>query len=190
MATKTVNTRIQLKSDTEANWNKAGPKDGSRGFVPLSGELIIYSADGAHPFSRLKVGDGTQDVTALPFIDAGTINGSSLPGDSIILYANTSSFPRSGESNKLYVDLANNRIFCFSAGIGYTQLSHFTYQITTQTIKSVKSWSAGSMTILNVENNKLQAENGTAPELETEDIVVITNLTETSPEVINNGGND
>ena len=55
MATKTVNTRIQLKSDTEANWNKAGPKDGSRGFVPLLGELIVYTSDDAHPFSRLKL---------------------------------------------------------------------------------------------------------------------------------------
>jgi hypothetical protein len=45
------------------------------------------------------------------------------------------------------------------------------------------------MTLLSVEDNKLQAENGTAPELETEDVVVITNFTETSPEVINNGDN-
>lgn len=175
-----------MKNDTESNWIEAGKS----GFIPMKGELIVYAADATHPFSRLKVGDGETNVTALPFIDAGTINGSSLPGDSIILYANTSNFPRSGESNKLYVDLANNRIFCFSAGTGYTQLSHFTYQITTQTIKSVKSWSAGNMTVLNVKDNKLQAENGTAPELETEDVVVITNLTETSPEVINNGGND
>lgn len=190
MPQKTINTRVQLKNDTEANWNKAGPKDGSLGFVPLRGELIIYSADDTHAFSRLKVGDGTTNVVALPFIDAGTINGSLLPGDSILLFNTTRDFPRSGESNKLYVDLANNRIFCFSIGVGYTQLSHFTYQITTQTIKSVKSWSAGTMTLLSVEDNKLQAENGTAPELETEDVVVITNFTETSPEVINNGGND
>jgi hypothetical protein len=109
-----------LKNDTEANWNKAGPKDGSLGFVPLRGELIIYSADSTHAFSRLKVGDGTTNVVALPFIDAGTINGSLLPGDSILLFNTTRDFPRSGENNKLYVDLANNRIFCFSIGVGYT----------------------------------------------------------------------
>jgi hypothetical protein len=73
--TNTLKTRIQLKSDTEANWNKAGPKDGSLGFIPLRGELIIYSADETHAFSRLKVGDGVTNVTALPFIDAGTLNG-------------------------------------------------------------------------------------------------------------------
>ena len=68
MAYKTANTRIQLKSDTEANWNKAGPKDNSLGFVPLKGELIIYSTDEAHPFSRLKVGDGVTNVVNLPFV--------------------------------------------------------------------------------------------------------------------------
>jgi len=71
----TIKTRIQLKSDTEENWIKAGPKDGSTGFVPLRGELIIYSADETHAFSRLKIGDGTTNVVALPFIDSGTLNG-------------------------------------------------------------------------------------------------------------------
>lgn len=71
----TIKSRIQLKNDTEANWNKAGPKDNSPGFIPLKGELIIYSADDAHPFFRLKVGDGITNVVELPFIDAGTIQG-------------------------------------------------------------------------------------------------------------------
>ena len=72
---KQFNVRYQLKSDTEANWNKAGPKNGSPGFIPLNGELIIYQADNAHPFSRIKIGDGTTNVVALPFIDSGTLNG-------------------------------------------------------------------------------------------------------------------
>lgn len=71
----TIKSRIQLKNDTEANWNKAGPKDGSQGFIPLRGELIIYSADETHPFFRLKVGDGETNVVNLPFIDAGTLSG-------------------------------------------------------------------------------------------------------------------
>jgi hypothetical protein len=115
MATKTVNTRIQLKSDTEANWNKAGPKDGSRGFVPLLGELIIYSADGAHPFSRLKVGDGEHDVTALPFVDAGTISGASL-NEIILAYETSNDFPAIGQNNKLYVNLFNKSIYYYSNG--------------------------------------------------------------------------
>jgi hypothetical protein len=115
-----------LKNDTEVNWKKSvlesegGTKTSGTSFVPLLGELIIYSADDAHPFSRLKVGDGTTNVVALPFIDAGTINGSLLPGDCILLYDTTRDFPRAGENNKLYVDLANNRIFCFSLQTGYT----------------------------------------------------------------------
>lgn len=63
MANKNFNTRIQLKNDTEANWNKA------TNFIPLEGEAIIYSADSTHPFSRLKVGDGVTVVSELPFVE-------------------------------------------------------------------------------------------------------------------------
>lgn len=58
----TVKTRIQLKCDTEANWGKA------KTFVPLRGEVIIYSIDDFTPFCRLKVGDGSTPVVDLPFI--------------------------------------------------------------------------------------------------------------------------
>ena len=71
--TNTIKTRIQLKSDTEENWNKAGPKNGSSGFIPLRGEIIIYSADDTHAFSRLKIGDGSTNVVDLPFIRAEKI---------------------------------------------------------------------------------------------------------------------
>ena len=72
MANRTLNTRIQLKCDTEANWSKA------LNFIPKKGEAIIYSADSAHPFSRLKVGDGNSYINELPFIDASTIEGKSI----------------------------------------------------------------------------------------------------------------
>lgn len=65
----TIKTRIQLKNDTEINWNKA------KNFIPLKGEAIIYSADSSHPFSRLKVGDGTTPIIDLPFIDSNSVNG-------------------------------------------------------------------------------------------------------------------
>lgn len=71
----TIKSRIQLKNDTEANWNKAGPKDNSPGFIPLQGEVIIYSTDDTHPFFRLKVGDGHTNVVDLPFVEAGAIGG-------------------------------------------------------------------------------------------------------------------
>lgn len=64
MGNNTIKTRIQLKNDTETNWRKA------QAFRPLPGELIIYSTDAAHPFSRLKVGDGVTTVTQLPFVGA------------------------------------------------------------------------------------------------------------------------
>ena len=64
MASGTVKARIQLKCDTESNWDKA------RNFIPLKGEIIIYSADESHPFSRLKAGDGTTPVIDLPFIES------------------------------------------------------------------------------------------------------------------------
>lgn len=68
-----IKSRIQLKNDTEENWNKAV------NFIPRKGELIIYntesSNDNARPFPRLKVGDGITSVVNLPFFDAGSING-------------------------------------------------------------------------------------------------------------------
>lgn len=72
MAQSTVKSRIQLKNDIEANWNKAV------NFIPLKGEIIIYSIDESHPFSRLKVGDGITTVINLPFIN-------SLSGDDIAI---------------------------------------------------------------------------------------------------------
>ncbi len=68
-----IKSRIQLKNDTEENWNKAV------NFIPRKGELIIYNADSsndnARPFPRLKVGDGITNVINLPFFDAGSIGG-------------------------------------------------------------------------------------------------------------------
>ena len=78
MVSNAIKTRVQLKCDTEANWNKSvlvadgGEKESGTSFVPLKGEVIIYSADGTHPFSRFKVGDGSTNVVRLPFINAGS----------------------------------------------------------------------------------------------------------------------
>lgn len=85
MASNTIKTRIQLKCDTEANWNRSVliseggiEKTTGTSFIPRKGEVIIYEADDTHPFSRLKVGDGSTNVVRLPFIDAGTINGGTI----------------------------------------------------------------------------------------------------------------
>lgn len=62
MATENAkhNTRIQLKHDTETNWNKAV------NFIPKAGEMIIYDADGTNPV-RIKIGDGITVVNNLLF---------------------------------------------------------------------------------------------------------------------------
>ena len=70
----TVDTRIQHKRDTTANWNKA------RGFIPLDGELIIYTdystitkeINGKMTqvyVAGVKIGDGKAYVQDLPFVD-------------------------------------------------------------------------------------------------------------------------
>lgn len=64
MANKNMNTRIQLKHDTEAHWKLA------ENFSPRDGEVIIYEVDDSHSFPRMKIGDGTTNVNDLPFLSA------------------------------------------------------------------------------------------------------------------------
>ena len=170
----TIKTRIRLKSDTEANWNKAGPRDGSAGFVPLAGELIVYSADATHPFSRLKVGDGSTNVVNLPFIDSGTLNGNETE---IVKKENFSGFPSPGSEDKLYVDLSTNRIYHYAAASGYTQLSNFEFNIEKSTAGSVVSWLPGVTTQVVVENNVFKVTNGSLPQLLWEKKTVVTDVT-------------
>ena len=170
----TIKTRIRLKSDTEANWNKAGPRDGSAGFVPLAGELIVYSADATHPFSRLKVGDGSTNVVNLPFIDSGTLNGNETE---IVKKATFSGFPSPGSEDKLYVDLSTNRIYHYAAASGYTQLSNFEFNTTKSTLGSVINWLPGVTTSAIVENNIFKVTNGTLPQLLWEKKTVVTDVT-------------
>lgn len=173
VSNNTIKTRIRLKSDTEANWNKAGPRDGSNGFVPLAGELIVYSADAAHPFSRLKVGDGSTNVTELPFIDSGTLNGKEVE---LVKIDTLTNFPSPGSDDKLYVDLSNNSIYHYAIGSGYTQLSNFKYSITKSTIGSVVSWLPGTTTIAELENSVFKVTNGSLPELLWEQKSVVTDV--------------
>lgn len=173
-ANNTIKTRIRLKSDTEANWNKAGPRDGSAGFVPLAGELIVYSADATHPFSRLKVGDGSTNVVNLPFIDAGTLNGNETE---IVKKENFAAFPSPGSEDKLYVDLETKRIYHYSPASGYAQLSNFNFDVKQTTVGSVVSWLPGVTTKASVENNVFKVSNGLLPELLWEKKTVVTDVT-------------
>lgn len=69
-----LETRIQLKRDTTENWNNA------RGFVPLKGEVIIYTdyktitkevygETVTEYVPGIKIGDGGAYVQDLPFVD-------------------------------------------------------------------------------------------------------------------------
>lgn len=62
MAEKTLNARIQMKTDTEANWLNV------TNFIPKKGEIIIYEADTTHNYQRVKIGNGTKKVNELPFV--------------------------------------------------------------------------------------------------------------------------
>ena len=107
MANNTIKTRIQLKNDTEANWNSAvlstdsskGTKESGNSFIPLKGEVIVYSAENNNdilpvgrttllPFSRFKVGDGVTNVADLPFSGTEVANN---VANSLILKINTPS---------------------------------------------------------------------------------------------------
>ena len=63
MAEKTIKSRIVHKHDSETNWSRA------TNFVPKQGELIIYDTDTNYSYARVKIGDGTTNVSLLPFFD-------------------------------------------------------------------------------------------------------------------------
>lgn len=174
-ANNTIKTRIQLKSDTEVNWN-AHP------IVPLAGELIIYNADTSHNYSRLKVGDGLTSVVNLPFIDAGTLNGKDFPENVIAQYTNRTNFPYPGKEGILYIDMTNGRIYCYSSSGGYTQLSNFDYNVSKTSVSNITYWRAGTKTTYTNENGILKINTGLLPSLLYEDVLVVQNITKEGTE--------
>lgn len=172
----TLDARIQLKMDTQANWD-------TKNQVALAGEIIIYAPDtptGTHSYARLKVGDGTTLIKNLPFIDAGTINGKLLE-EVIRKYDTYSDFPKRGdESNhggqqSLYVDKASGKIFYWD-GQQYVQIGGVTYNPTTINVKTVTAWDAGSASTVSINNHTLIIMNGTVPSLTTGQYSVVTSL--------------
>ena len=160
-ANKTMKTRVQLKRDTEANWNLAGPKENSTGFIPLEGEVIIYTPDATHNYSRLKVGDGSTNVTLLPFIDAGTINGQTISNEVVMV---SGALPNSGDSTRLYVNTTSNAIFYYD-GTNWQQLSNYTYNVTEGAVSTISNWSAGRQPVLSISGGIFSITTGEAPTL-------------------------
>lgn len=160
--------RIQLKNDTEANWL-------SHPMVPLNGELIIYSPDATHGYSRVKIGDGTTAVGSLPFIDSGTINGNAVE---IVKYPDYASFPSNGSDDKLYLDLSTNKLYHYTIAYGYSQLFNFNFTITKKSVSTISQWSAGRVPEFELEDNKLILKSGSTPILSYTNSQVVSDITE------------
>lgn len=62
--TKTLYTRIQHRRGTAAEWEANGS------FVPLNGELIVYTPTNASEPAKIKIGDGETTIANLPFVNA------------------------------------------------------------------------------------------------------------------------
>lgn len=98
MADKSIKVRIQNKSDTSANWDKA------TSFIPKEGELIFYT-----DLNKVKVGDGKTNVVDLHFLHSATADSATKAtqdanGDKIITtYAKISTFKSKGSAtNPVY----------------------------------------------------------------------------------------
>ena len=63
MAEKRRYGRIVQKHDLEKNWKRA------KNFIPMAAEVIVYDRDENYDYPRIKIGDGVQNVNALPFVD-------------------------------------------------------------------------------------------------------------------------
>lgn len=177
-ANNTIKTRIQLKSDVEANWNK------TVNFVPYLGELIIYSAEQQtdplptgrstrYSFSRLKIGDGQTDVINLPFVDAGSLNGDE---EIIYKYASYSVFPLQGSNNALYLDLSTKQLYYYDPMLGYKQISMANINATSNSVKTFVSFDPGLTTLANINDHVLTIENGSLPKLLTQTTTVLTGI--------------
>ena len=165
-------TRIQLKSDTEANWNQLAATQNSDGFIPLDGELIIYTADNEHQYCRLKIGNGQTNVTQLPFIDSGTINGEEVE---IVKMESYNLRPLTGSPDKLYVDLSTNNIYHYDNTTGYNRLANFTYD--TGIASRITNCTNGKAVQVEINNNVLKFKSGRDSYLSWQDSTVVTGIT-------------
>ena len=168
-----INTRIQLKNDTEENWKKSvlvsegGTKTSGTSFVPLQGELIIFSADDTHPFPRFKVGDGETTVVNLPFTTHNVIKS----------YATQNDFPSIGATDSLYIDLSTRLLYYYTNSSGYLLFSTTTYTPQKTSLNIPSGWSPGQMTTLSIEGYSLKIENGTEPSLTLTPTNIVTDVT-------------
>ena len=101
MSAKSLKTRILMKHDTEANWGKA------ENFIPLPGEIIIYTVDENNEKPRVKIGNGETKVNELPFTTIGIPD---IPEDSanLMLTTNENGEMVWEEKNKIDITLTQS----------------------------------------------------------------------------------
>lgn len=56
-----MKARVSNLAKPEAEWSKLN-------FRPLAGELVVYTPDSNHKYSRVKIGDGEHTLQELPFL--------------------------------------------------------------------------------------------------------------------------
>ena len=95
MAEKILNSRIVNKHDVEANWIKA------TGFTPKQGEIIVYDIDQNYSYERIKIGDGVQNVSSLPFYT------DNLTADDFGIYVQAQE-PTDAVAGDIWIDTAND----------------------------------------------------------------------------------
>ena len=110
MSEKTLKTRIQNKRGTTAEW-AAGT---APNFVPKDGEIVAYT-----DVHRIKIGDGSTKVSALPFVDK--VRDVTLDGTSIVNADGVVELHPTAMTDG-YVPVWNNTTKVFEDGIAKTNI--------------------------------------------------------------------
>ncbi len=131
MSGKTLNTRIQNKRGTTAEWAAGSAPN----FVPKDGEIVAYT-----DVHRIKIGDGTTKVSALPFVDK--VRDVTLGGESMVNANGVVELHPTAMTDG-YVPVWNNTTKVFEDGIAKTNI---VTQDTDQSIGGHKTFDTGFTT--------------------------------------------
>lgn len=121
------------EGSTNLYYTDARAEAAARGIVGTTANTLCAGDDArlsdartptAHAHSQSDITNLTTDLAAKADLVNGTVPASQLPSyvDDILEFANLSSFPATGETGKIYVDLANRELFRWS-GSTYTVIS-------------------------------------------------------------------
>lgn len=148
MAENVINTRIQLKNDTETNWEL------TPNFVPKLGEAIIYNTDTNNTKPRIKIGDGSTTIANLPFITAEitynsftgnpTANQTPSFGDTVTISQILQSTSGQVSGTNRTITIPNTLVSSTSAGLAPQGTAVSTQSQTTKFLREDGSWAAPS----------------------------------------------